>query len=580
MPAMIHYGTHPIAWSNEDDHSLGAGIPVEKCLDDASIIGFAGIELGHKFPQEPGVLRALLASRGLQLITGWHSLHLLSRSLEAEKSAIQPHLDLLKALDCQVCIVCETSNTIHDNDNVALNDHPVLAAQQWSEFGAAVEEMASYCAAQGLTLVYHHHVGTIVETREEIEALMTHTGPATKLLLDTGHAWLGGADPGELAQQYIHRIGHFHIKNVRPDIARRVRSLGLSFLEGVRQGLFTVPGDPEGVVCFEPVFRAIARAGYSGWLVVEAEQDPALRNPFVYQSLGLQTLKILAAGVGLPKCREMPKLLQKPNGSIGKVHAITPASAGWDYVGFGLYHLNTGEVATELTGDREVILVLVEGKARVRVGAQDFAELGGRLQVFEHTPPHCVYVSNDSDWSVLATTSCTLAVCSAPGQGGHPSQIIGPEGITMERRGIAGNTRYIHNIAMDNRDVADSLLVTEVFTPPGNWSSYPPHRHDSDDFPHLTYLEETYYHRLNPSQGFGLQRVFTEDGSLDACFAVADGDVVLVPEGHHPCGVPYGYEMYYLNVMAGPLRKWRFQNHPDHDWIFQRDLQRGEEASS
>jgi len=121
--------------------------------------------------------------------------------------------------------------------------------------------------------------------------------------------------------------------------------------------------------------------------------------------------------------------------------------------------------------------------------------------------------------------------------------------------------------------VADSLLVTEVFTPQGNWSSYPPHRHDQDNPPHMTYLEETYYHRLNPSQGFGFQRVFTEDGTLDETMAVHDGDVVLVPRGHHPCGAPYGYEMYYLNVMAGPLRKWRFQNHPDHDWIYQRDSQ-------
>jgi 5-deoxy-glucuronate isomerase len=124
---------------------------------------------------------------------------------------------------------------------------------------------------------------------------------------------------------------------------------------------------------------------------------------------------------------------------------------------------------------------------------------------------------------------------------------------------------------MEGRDVADSLLVTEVFTPQGNWSSYPPHRHDEDNFPDMTYLEETYYHRLNPSQGYGIQRVFTEDGSLDETMAVSDGDVVLVPKGHHPCGAPYGYEMYYLNVMAGPIRKWRFKNHPDHDWIYKRD---------
>ena len=137
---------------------------------------------------------------------------------------------------------------------------------------------------------------------------------------------------------------------------------------------------------------------------------------------------------------------------------------------------------------------------------------------------------------------------------------------------VANKDQLLELVGRDvYRDVADALLVTEVFTPQGHWSSYPPHRHDEDDFPRMTYLEETYYHRLNPPKGFALQRVFTEDGTLDETMAVADHDVVLVPRGHHPCAAPYGYDLYYLNVMAGPLRKWRFQNHPDHDWIFQRD---------
>jgi 5-deoxy-glucuronate isomerase len=162
-------------------------------------------------------------------------------------------------------------------------------------------------------------------------------------------------------------------------------------------------------------------------------------------------------------------------------------------------------------------------------------------------------------------------VCTAPAIADYPVRILGPEGIETTERGQGTNTRYIHNIAMEDIDVASSLLVTEVYTPSGHWSSYPPHRHDEDDFPNMTYLEETYYHRLNPKQGYGYQRVFTEDGSLDENIAVNNEDVVLVPKGHHPCGVPYGYEMYYLNVMAGPRRNWRFKNHPDHNWIYERD---------
>jgi 5-deoxy-glucuronate isomerase len=267
----------------------------------------------------------------------------------------------------------------------------------------------------------------------------------------------------------------------------------------------------------------------------------------------------------------MTHLLRKPVATTGKVHDITPDSAGWSYVGFGLYHLKAGETASEPTGDCEVILVMGEGKAHITGADCDWGELGDRLNVFEKTPPHCLYLPNGTDWTATATTNCVIAVCTAPGQGGHPARRIGPDGITLTQRGTSTNTRYINNIAMEAEDFCDSLLVTEVFTPDGHWSSYPSHRHDQDDYPRITYLEETYYHRLNPATGFGIQRVYTEDGSLDETMAVKDGDVVLVPRGHHPCGAPYGFEMYYLNVMAGPLRKWRFVADPDVEWIMERD---------
>ena len=267
----------------------------------------------------------------------------------------------------------------------------------------------------------------------------------------------------------------------------------------------------------------------------------------------------------------MSKLLVKPRGRHGLVHDITPESAGWGYVGFHLWRLGPGETASGHLDGREAIIVLVEGKARITGAGRDWGEMGERLSVFDRTPPHCLYLPEGSDWQATATTDLTLALCTAPGRGTHGPARIGPAGIATLSRGKGTNTRMVNTIAMEERDVAGSLLVTEVFTPSGHWSSWPAHRHDEDDFPRMTYLEETYYHRLNPAQGFGNQRVWTEDGTLDETMAVADHDVVLVPRGHHPCGAPYGYEMYYLNVMAGPLRKWRFQNHPDHDWIARRD---------
>ncbi len=298
---MILYGTNPIAWSNDDDQTLGADIPLEQCLREAGEIGFDGIEKGHKMPTTPEALKAALEPHGLRFVSGWYSLNLLTRSVAEEKLAIQPHLDLLKAMGCKVCIACETSNAIHGRDDLALSESPTLHHDEWAGFGADVEAVAVFCADQGITLVYHHHMGTIVECSAEIDSFMANTGPETKLLLDTGHAWFAGVDPTELAQKYMHRVGHLHAKNVRPDIKAQVETDGLSFHEGVRRGVFTVPGDAEGGVDFDPVLRIAAKHGYEGWLVIEAEQDPAVRNPLEYQTMGLKALRAMARAAGLDK---------------------------------------------------------------------------------------------------------------------------------------------------------------------------------------------------------------------------------------------------------------------------------------
>ena len=298
---MILYGTNPIAWSNDDDRSLGAHITLDQCLDEAAKIGFDGIEKGHKFPQEPQALKAVLEPRGLRYVSGWHSLNLLVNSVEDEKAAMQPALDLLKAMGSKVIIVCETSNAIHGDNDKPLSERPVLEEARWAAFGAGVEALAAHAAAQGIALVYHHHMGTIVQSEDEIDLLMQHTGPATKLLLDTGHCLFGGSNPERAAKKHMARVGHIHAKNVRPAIATEVSDQSLSFLEGVRRGVFTVPGDKEGAVDFVPVLKQAAEHGYQGWLVIEAEQDPDIRNPFEYQTLGLKSLKAFAREAGLDK---------------------------------------------------------------------------------------------------------------------------------------------------------------------------------------------------------------------------------------------------------------------------------------
>ncbi|WP_269585698.1 myo-inosose-2 dehydratase [Roseibium sp. Sym1] len=297
---MILYGTNPIAWANDDDQSLGAHIPTSQILEEASKIGFDGIENGHRWPDEPEALKQLLGSHGLKFISGWYSLNLLAQSVEDEKKAIQPHLDKLKHNGCKVCITCETSNTIQGSQT-DINGSPVLTAEEMKAFGARVEELAAFCADQGIDLVYHHHMGTVVETPDEIDAFMAATGPATKLLFDAGHCYFGsnGQDPAPILQKYADRVKHFHAKNVRPAVMKEIRDSKRSFMDGVRAGVFTVPGDEEGGVDFAPLLKILKETGYQGWIVIEAEQDPEVRNPFHYQSLGLKTLKQLAKEVDL-----------------------------------------------------------------------------------------------------------------------------------------------------------------------------------------------------------------------------------------------------------------------------------------
>ncbi|SMX45952.1 myo-inosose-2 dehydratase [Actibacterium lipolyticum] len=297
---MIQFGTNPIAWANDDDQTLGADIPTERILTEAGrLIGFDGIENGHRWPQDdPEALKQLLAEYGLSFISGWHSLNLLAHSVEDEKKAIQPHLDKLKHNGCRVCIVCETSNSVQGQDK-PLSDRPVLDAAQMQSFAAKVEEIAQYCADQGIDLVYHHHMGTVVQSPEDIDAFMAAVGPATKLLFDAGHCYFGGGVPEKVLAKHIGRVGHFHAKNVRPSVRARVEGEGLSFMDAVRAGVFTVPGDQEGGVDFEPLLKILATHGYDRWIVIEAEQDPAVHNPLLYQTLGFHTLKRIARETGL-----------------------------------------------------------------------------------------------------------------------------------------------------------------------------------------------------------------------------------------------------------------------------------------
>lgn len=256
---------------------------------------------------------------------------------------------------------------------------------------------------------------------------------------------------------------------------------------------------------------------------------------------------------------------REPDGE-GNVVSVTPQSANWTYVGFEVFSLKKGRSIRIETGATEACVVVLSGRADAVTSRLRWEEIGQRMSVFEGTPPYAVYVPADDCIAVTARTDLEIAVCRAPGKGTYPAHLISPEDVGVEIRGYGNMERRIHNILPEGKE-ADSLLVVEVFTPNGHWSSYPPHKHDRDNLPHESYLEETYYHRINPATGFAVQRVYTDDRSLDETMIVRDGDVVLVPRGYHPVAAPPGYDVYYLNVMAGPVRVWKFHNDPDHEWL-------------
>jgi 5-deoxy-glucuronate isomerase len=272
----------------------------------------------------------------------------------------------------------------------------------------------------------------------------------------------------------------------------------------------------------------------------------------------------------------MSNLLLRPHkpDAGGCVLDITPQSAGWQRVGFRVNHLSTGQTASGGEIGREACIVVLKGTADISIESHRFERVGGRSSVFDDASPGAVYAPAGMRFKVIARNDVELAICSAPGQPGRVPRVIEPSDMPKVVRGTGTNTRHVRNVLPEDK-IADSLIVVEVITPGGHWSSYPPHKHDTAVPGGETALEETYYHRLNPSQGFAFQRVYTDDRVLDETMCVHDGDVVLVPRGYHPVGVAHGYDLYYLNVMAGPRRAWVIHNDPAHEWMLRNPPREG-----
>lgn len=292
----VRIGINPITWSNDDMPELGGDTPLETCLAEAKQAGYDGMELGNKFPRDSRVLGPIMARHGLAVVSGWYSARLVERDAQTEIAAMQPHLKLLKESGCSVMVFAETSGSVASLRATPVADRPHLGEGQWPDFLERTESVARYLAEQGVAMAFHHHMGTVIETAAEIDRLMAGTR-AVGLLLDTGHLTYAGERPLAVLEKHLARINHVHCKDVRNAVLAKARAARSSFLDAVVDGVFTVPGD--GDVDYKPLLAALARRRYDGWLVVEAEQDPAKAHPLTYATMGCRNLSALARDAGL-----------------------------------------------------------------------------------------------------------------------------------------------------------------------------------------------------------------------------------------------------------------------------------------
>ncbi|MBL9188972.1 MAG: myo-inosose-2 dehydratase [Opitutaceae bacterium] len=270
-------GANPIVWSNDDFMDLAGDVPLDTILREMRAAGFAGSELGHAYPRSPAALAGALGRHDLRLVSGWHSTYLASKPYVTEEKTFRTHLNLLKTLGARVAIVAECTRCIHGDKHAALGFGPDgkltprLTESEWRKFITGLKRLAAVALGEEMRIVYHHHMGTVIQCEADLHRLLAAV-PEISLLLDAGHLAFAGIDPVAIARRYAARIGHVHLKSVRPEIAERVRREGWSFYRAVAHGVFTIAGD--GCVDYPAIFKILERADYRGWLVVEAEEDP------------------------------------------------------------------------------------------------------------------------------------------------------------------------------------------------------------------------------------------------------------------------------------------------------------------
>jgi len=278
----IRIGIAPIAWSNDDLHELGANISFEQCISEMAEAGYDGSEVGHKYPKDPNELKKALSKYNLKIASQWFSTYFTTLPKEHTIPKFIEHMEFLKAMGSEVIVVAECGGAVHgDLTKPVFESQPILDNEGWKKLAQGLNEIGKIAKDNGMKIVYHHHMGTVVQSREEIDRLMNETDPElVYLLADTGHLFFAGGDPVKLFEDYMDRIKHIHLKDIRKPVLDKLKAEKWSFLKGVLEGVFTVPGD--GAIDYKPIADIVLKSDYKGWFVVEAEQDPAKANPLEY----------------------------------------------------------------------------------------------------------------------------------------------------------------------------------------------------------------------------------------------------------------------------------------------------------
>lgn len=291
----VKLGIAPIAWTNDDMPDLGAENTFEQCISEMALAGFTGCEVGNKYPKDTTVLKKALDLRGMQICNAWFSTFLTTKPYEETEKEFIKHITFLKEMGAKVVGVSEQGHSIQGTDLSIFDDKYVMNDEEWDMLCTGLNKLGKVAKDMGITLTFHHHMGTVVQTAAEIDRLMENTDPELfNLLFDSGHLAYCGEDYMYILKKYIKRIKHVHLKDIRPDVVADVKANHLSFLQGVRKGTFTVPGD--GSIDFAPIFDVLAENDYEGYVLVEAEQDPAIANPFEY---AVKARKYIAEKAGL-----------------------------------------------------------------------------------------------------------------------------------------------------------------------------------------------------------------------------------------------------------------------------------------